>query len=139
MPENKTKPTKVSVEKFIATVKPDRRREDALVLLDLMRKATRLEPVMWGPTMIGFGEYHYVYDSGHEGDSFLIGFAPRKASLVLYVMPGLRKFDPLLARLGKFKVSAGACLYINKLADVDLAVLKKLIEGSFAEAKRRKK
>ena len=128
MSENKTKPTEVSVDEFIANVMPDRRREDALILNQLFKDVTGWQPRMWGPTMIGYGSYHYTYDSGREGDSLATGFSPRKANLVLYIMPGYQDFGHILDRLGKHKLGK-ACLYINKLADVDIDVVAEIIRA----------
>lgn len=128
MAENKTKPTAQSVNEFIAAVEPERRREDAKVLDALFREVTGYEPVMWGPTMIGYGRYHYRYESGREGDSLATGFSPRKGNLVLYIMPGYQDFEHILKDLGKHKLGK-ACLYINKLADVDQGKLAELIRA----------
>jgi len=128
MSENKTKPTEVSVDEFIANVMPDRRREDALILNQLFKDVTGWEPQMWGPTMIGYGSYHYIYDSGREGDALATGFSPRKANLVLYIMPGYQDFGHILDKLGKHKLGK-ACLYINKLADVDIDVVAEIIRA----------
>ena len=100
----------------------------------MMREITGLEPDMWGPSIIGFGDYHYKYESGREGEMFLTGFSPRKQSLSLYIMAGFDSYDDLLARLGKHRKGA-SCLYINKLADVDMAVLRELVRESFDHAK----
>ena len=137
MAEPKTKPTAVSVEKFVAAVKPEQRREECLEVIRMMKKATRAEPVMWGPSIVGFGKYHYEYASGHSGDSPIVGFSPRKTALTLYIMPGFDKYEALLAKLGKFKTGR-ACLYLAKLTDVDSRVLQKLIEASVADMKKRK-
>ena len=134
MAENKTRKTGASVEEFLASVENKRRREDGLTLLEMMREITGLEAEMWGPSIIGFGDYHYKYESGREGDMCLIGFSPRKQSLSLYVMAGSERFDDLLSRLGKHRRGA-SCLYINKLADVDMNVLHELIRESFEQAK----
>ena len=128
MSENKTKPTEVSVDEFIANVMPDRRREDALILNQLFKDVTGWQPQMWGPTMIGYGSYHYIYDSGREGDALATGFSPRKANLVLYIMPGYQDFGHILDKLGKHKLGK-ACLYINKLADVDIDVVAEIIRA----------
>ena len=133
MAENKTQKTGASVEEFLASVESRTRREDALRLLELMRAVTGLEPEMWGPSIVGFGDYHYRYESGREGDFFLIGFSPRKQSLSLYIMAGFDSYDRLLSRLGKHRKGA-ACLYINKLADVDTDVLRELVRQSFEHA-----
>jgi hypothetical protein len=132
MPEPKTKPTEVSVESFLNGVADDLRRADAWQMLEIMKEITGLTPRMRGPTMVGFGEYHYRYASGHEGDTFLTGFSPRKNALTLYFMAGLQeRFGEELRKLGKAKASKG-CLYIKKLADVDLAVLRKMIRANVA-------
>ncbi len=134
MAENKTQKTGASVEEFLNSVDNRRRREDGWALLEMMKDLTGLEPEMWGPSIIGFGDYHYRYESGREGDFFLTGFSPRKQSLSLYIMAGFDTYDDLLGRLGKHRKGA-ACLYVNKLADVDMDVLRELIEESFEHAK----
>lgn len=132
--ENKTQKTGASVEGFLESVQNARRREDGFAVLAMMREITGLEPEMWGPSIIGFGDYHYKYESGREGDFFLTGFSPRKQSLTLYIMDGLEGHGDLLEKLGKHRTGA-ACLYINKLADVDVDVLRDLIRISFESAK----
>lgn len=129
-----TTPNKASVTKFINAVENDTRRKDAKTLLALMKKVTGDKAVMWGPSIIGFGEYHYKYDSGREGDFMLVGFSPRKANTVLYVLGSLDKNDPLLKKLGKYKRGV-SCLYVNKLEDVDMSVLEKLIRKSYDATK----
>jgi hypothetical protein len=129
MAETKTKPTQVGVEDFIAAVEPAGRREDGAVLDALFRKVTGLTPEMWGPTIVGYGQYHYRYASGHEGDMCRAGFSPRKAKHSLYLLGCGGKdeqMEALLARLGKHSRGVG-CLYVNKLADIDLAVLEEMI------------
>jgi hypothetical protein len=126
---NKTKPHDADVQAFLDQVEPARRREDGQVLLEMMGEITGEPPKMWGPTIIGFGEYRYRYESGREGDWFLCGFSPRKASLSLYIMGGFEGHDDLMARLGKHKTGK-SCLYINKLDDVDLEVLRELVAAS---------
>lgn len=126
MAENKTQATAVSVDDFIAGVMPDRRREDATVLNKLFQDVTGWKPRMWGPSIIGYGEYHYTYDSGREGDFLATGFSPRKANLVMYIMPGYQNLGDMLDRLGKHKIGK-SCLYINKLADVDIDVVAEII------------
>jgi hypothetical protein len=128
--ELKTKPRVASVEAFIAQVGHPVRRADAGVLRSLMERVTGERATMWGPTIIGFGSYHYKYASGHEGDMCRVGFSPRAANLALYV-GGFPDYDDLLARLGKHK-RAKACLYVNKLADVDLAVMEAIVSGTYA-------
>ena len=124
--DNKTKPTKVSVREFVESVEHDTRRKDAKALLKIFKDVTGMTPQMWGPSLIGYGRYHYKYESGREGESMMTGFSPRKANLVLYIMPGYLDLEEKLSRLGKHKLGK-ACLYINKLADVDTDVLKEII------------
>ena len=126
MAENKTQATSQSAEEFIAAIEPEKRRDEARILVDVFRKATGWEPVMWGPTIIGFGQYHYKYESGREGDFLATGFSPRKAKLSIYVMPGDTDYSEILSRLGKHGMGK-SCLYINKLADIDLDVLGELV------------
>ena len=128
MSENKTRPTGEAVAEFIAQVDHPTRRADAHRLDEIFREVTGWEPQMWGPSIVGYGSYHYKYDSGREGDAIATGFSPRKANLVVYIMPGYANFDATLARLGKHKLGK-SCLYINKLADVDEAALKELIRA----------
>ncbi|MGQ0385088.1 MAG: DUF1801 domain-containing protein [Gammaproteobacteria bacterium] len=134
MAENKTKPRKASVEGFIAKIKDAERRKDCGTLVRMMKKATGEKPVMWA-TMVGFGNYHYKYESGHEGDCFLMGFAPRKPDLVLYIMDWKHESTAVLAKLGKHKLGR-SCLYIRRLADVDLKLLEKLIAASARKSRR---
>ena len=129
MSENKTKPTKQSPEKFLDTVADARRREDCREVLKMMQQITKEDPVMWGPSIIGFGNYHYKYDSGREGDFFITGFSPRKQNLTLYIMPGFQRYDGLLKKLGKY-TNSKSCLYIKKLEDIDRSVLEELIKQS---------
>ena len=128
--EAKTKATEVRPEDYIATLPDTRRREEAAVLDAMHRRVTGLEPKMWGPSMIGYGRYHYKYASGHEGEAMRGGFSPRKAALSLYLMGNYcdrqPEADALFARLGKHKTGA-SCLYVNKLADIDLEVLEQLV------------
>jgi len=123
---NKTVGTQASVDAFIDSVEHPIRRQDAQRLNQIFREVTGFEPVMWGPTIIGYGRYHYMYDSGREGDCQATGFSPRKSNLSIYIMPGYEDYSELLGRLGKYKMGK-SCLYINKLADVDEAVLRELI------------
>jgi Domain of unknown function (DU1801) len=131
---NKTRPTGVSPAAFIQAITHPQRRADALELVQTMRAITGTSPRMWGPTIIGFDQVHYVYPTGREGDIPLAGFSPRKQALVIYLGPGIDN-KALLAKLGKHKAGVG-CLYINKLDDVDRAVLKKLIDNSVREMRR---
>jgi hypothetical protein len=126
--ELKTKPTTASVSDFLASVDPDR-REDCLTIAKIMTKATGAKPRMWGPSIVGFGDHHYKYESGRELDWFLTGFSPRKNDLTLYIMPGFERYAELMAALGKHKTGK-SCLYIKRLADVDLTVLETLVESS---------
>jgi hypothetical protein len=126
MAENKTAPTAASAHAFVDAVEHPVRRADGQVLLDIFEELTGQPPVMWGPSIIGFGSYHYKYASGREGDAAAVGFSPRKGNLALYGLTYAPESAPLLERLGKHKTGA-ACLYVNKLADVDLAVLRELI------------
>ncbi|HBH91433.1 DUF1801 domain-containing protein [Ponticaulis sp.] len=134
--ENKTKATSVSPESFIQTVEHDVRRADAKVLLDLFADVTQLVPRMWGPSIIGYGRYHYKYESGREGEFMMTGFSPRKANQVIYIMPGYTDHSAILDRIGKYKIGK-SCLYINKLADIDLDVLRELITAGFEDMKSR--
>jgi len=136
MSEPKTKPTEVSAESPIAAITNEEQRNDARTLVALMRRVTRQEPMMWGPSIVGFGSYHYKYASGHEGDSALAGFAVRGSELVVYIAAGFEGRDGLLARLGKHKTGK-VCLYIRRLANVDLTVLETLVAQSVIETKRR--
>ncbi len=129
--ELKTKETKMSVMEFIETVENPKKREDAYKLLKIFEETTGFEAKMWGPSIIGFGSYHYRYESGHEGDAPLVGFSPRKAKISLYFATGDTEREKLLERFGKH-TSGKACVYINKLADVNEEVLKQLIEQSIA-------
>ena len=132
MAENKTQPTTQSVADFIGAVDHPVRRADAEALDAMFRRATGWQPRMWGPTIIGYGQYHYTYDSGREGDFLATGFSPRKANLSVYIMPGYTDFGGILARLGKHKIGK-SCLYINKLADVDMAVLEELVQAGLKD------
>lgn len=128
--ELKTKVNDASVVKFLEGVEPEQKRLESFELLDLFRKVTNEEPKMWGSNIIGFGSYHYKYASGQEGDWFKVGFSPRKAKFSLYIMSGFDSLQEVLDQLGKHKTSKG-CLYVNKLADIDISVLELLILESF--------
>lgn len=136
MAELKTKVTETSVDDFIEAVPDPVRRADAKAVAALMTRLSGETPAMWGPTIVGFGSYHYRYESGHEGDACRLGFSPRKAELVLYVLTGSPEQDAQLARLGKHKTGK-ACLYIKKLADVDMAVLEEIVRGALASMDAR--
>lgn len=126
MAELKTKQNEASVDNFLNAISDETRRQDCFTVLELMKKATKAEPKMWGDSIIGLGEYQYKYASGREGDWFQMGFSPRKQNLTLYLMSGLEAHRASLAKLGKHKTGKG-CLYINKLADIDVQVLKEMI------------
>ena len=131
MAETKTKPTEVSVDEFINTVENPKKREDAVALKQMMEEITGEKATMWGPSIVGFGKYHYQYASGHSGDAPIIGFSPRKAAISLYLLSCEQQQDePLLKTLGKFKKSV-ACIYANKLSDLDQSVLRELIRKSY--------
>ncbi len=134
--ENKTKPTQVAVVEFLAGVS-DKRREEALTLISMMEEISAQPAVMWGPSIIGFGKQSYQYDTGRQGEIGILGFSPRKASLTVYFNEGFETYGEELARLGKHKISV-SCLYINKLADVDLSVLKSMLEKSWKAATGQK-
>lgn len=130
MAENKTKPTAASVEEFIEAIENPRRRSDAWTALEIYKDVTGVSPVMWGPSIIGFGSIHYVYESGREGDMPAAGFSPRKANMTFYVGDSFKGAKALYAKLGKHKKSV-ACLYVNKLDDVDLDVLRQIIARQY--------
>lgn len=136
MPEAKTLPNDASVAAFLAAVDDPQRRADAQQLVRLMQQATGEPPVLWGSAIVGFGRYHYRYASGHVGDSCLVGFSPRKGDISLYLQDGFDERADLLARLGRHKLGK-VCLYLRRLADVDMAVLADLIGQSVAEMRRR--
>src|SRR5438132_13840756 len=136
MTENKTKETGASVDRYVGSIKDESRRKDCETLAKLMSRATNQPPKMWGTSIVGFGSYHYKYESGREGDSCLTGFSSRKGDISIYLTSDFPARDQLLARLGKHK-TAKACLYVGKLADVDLKILEKLVANSAAEVKRR--
>jgi len=124
--ENKTKVTDVDPRDFVTAVENKTRRADAEVLLDFFARVTGMTAKMWGPSLIGYGSYHYKYESGREGDMLMTGFSPRKANLVFYIMPGYQDLSDQLARLGKHKIGK-SCLYVNKLADIDMQVLEEIV------------
>lgn len=136
MAENKTQAHDGDVTAFLEAVEHPTRRADGLALDALFRTLTGWAPRMWGPTIVGYGSYHYRYESGREGDSLATGFSPRKGNLSLYIMPGYADFDDVLGRLGKYKMGK-ACLYINKLADVDIDVLAELIRAGLDDLNQK--
>ena len=129
MAELKTKLNDASVTDFLNKIEDKEKRADSFEILKLMKQVTKLEPKMWGSSIIGFGSYHYKYASGREGDWMLTGFSPRKQNLTIYIMSGFDRYDELLKKLGKHSIGKG-CLYIKRLSDVDKKVLKKLITQS---------
>lgn len=136
MADLKTKPRKVSVPAFLKSVEHETRRRDAKVIKEMMTRITGEKPKIWGDTIVGFGSYHYKYESGREGDWMLTGFSPRKSAMSLYIMPGYGEFDEIISRLGKHKTGK-ACLYINKLKDIDMAVLEELVTKSVAWMRKK--
>ena len=135
MAENKTKATEGSVESYLSAIKDEDRRKDCEALARLMAKATKQKPKMWGSSIVGFGSYHYKYESGREGDSCLTGFSSRKSDISVYLVASFPGQEALLSRLGKHKMGGG-CLHVRKLGDVDPKVLERLIVASVAERKR---
>ena len=135
MAENKTKPNTKSVPEFLEQIENPKRKADCLYIAAFMEKLTGSKPKMWGESIVGFGEYHYKYASGREGDWFITGFSPRKQNLTLYMMGYLEHYPDHLERLGKFKHGKG-CLYINRLEDIDLKVLEEMIRTSLKRLKK---
>ncbi len=129
MAENKTKPTGVSVEDFLDSVTPDVRREDGRALCGLMARVSGCPPVLWGPSIIGFGHYRYRTEAGREGDLMRVGFSPRKPASVLYIHSGSPRHAELMARLGKYSTGK-SCIYVKRLADLDLGVLEEMVRAS---------
>ena len=129
MAKNKTTETNRSVTEFVSKVENEVKRDDSFKLIEIFKSITGFEPKMWGPTIIGFGSYHYKYESGHEGDAPLAGFSPRKDSLVLYFATEYKNREVLLSQLGKHK-SSKACVYVKKLSDIDLKILETMIVNS---------
>ncbi|MEW6051768.1 MAG: DUF1801 domain-containing protein [Candidatus Zixiibacteriota bacterium] len=136
MAELKTKPTGRSVKEFLNRIDNDETRKDCQVLARLMKRITGAAPKMWGDSIVGFGDYHYTYGSGREGDWFLTGFSPRKQNLTLYLMFGLQTRPDLVKRIGKVKTGKG-CLYIKTLSEIDLAVLEELVRSSVVATKEK--
>jgi len=124
------------VTAFLNKIQDKQLRDDCFVILEMMQKVSNFEPVMWGSAIIGFGTYHYVYDSGREGDTVIIGFSPRKQNISIYLMSGLSSVEDELSKLGKYKTGKG-CLYIRSLSNVNVEVLKKVFAKAFKEAQRR--
>jgi hypothetical protein len=133
MAENKTKPTTIKPKDFIAALENDTRRKDAEALVKLYKKVTGWQPKMWGPTIIGFGSYDYTYDTGHSGSMCVVGFSPRTTKLVIYAAGTPAQ----VKKLGKATGGNGHCIYINKLADIDLAVLEDIVRGGVEAIKKK--
>lgn len=129
MAELKTQKNEADVEAYLQSVEHEKRRQDSFTVLELMKEVTGEDPKMWGSSIVGFGDYHYKYESGREGEWFLAGFAPRKNALTLYITAGFDEYGELMANLGKYKTGK-SCLYINKIEDVDLEVLRELVSKS---------
>jgi hypothetical protein len=135
MAENKTKPTRQSVSSFINSIDDKQKRGDSKAVMKMMEQVTTEKPKMWGSSIVGFGTYHYKYDSGREGDFMLTGFSPRKQALTLYIMPGFARYAALMKKLGKHKTGK-SCLYIKSLEDIDQSVLRELVKQSVAHTKK---
>lgn len=134
----KTKPTDSDIENFLAIVEPEKKREDSKKLKELFDSILKEKPMLWNNNMIGYGSYHYKSDrSKQEGDWPLTGFSPRKQYFAVYIMSGVNNYKELLGKLGKFKISSGSCIYINKLEDINLDVLKEIVIASVADMKKR--
>ena len=131
----KTKPTEIKVEDFLNAVDNEKKRQDSYTIIKIMKEITKQEPYMWGPSIIGFGTYHYKYDSGHEGDAPVAGFSPRKDAFSIYIMAGFTGYQELMDKLGKYKMGK-ACLYVKKLEDIDIEILKELIKKSVEYCKQ---
>ena len=135
MAELKTKQTEASVDEYLDTIDDPRRRADCAVISALMKKVTKCEPKMWGPSIVGFGSYHYRYETGHEGDACLAGFSFRKPEIVVYIAQGFESREKLLRELGKHRTGK-VCAYFRRLSDIDVVVLEKLVKASLAEMRR---
>ena len=133
---NKTQPTSTSVADFIASLDDERLQAECRQLVDLMQEVSGKEPMLWGPAIIGFGQYHYRYESGREGDFMRVGFSPRKQTLSIYIIPGFEPYQAILERLGKHKVGK-SCLYIKRLEDVDRSALRELVRQSWVAMEER--
>jgi len=136
MPENKTKATKSSVDVFLNKIKDTKLRDDCISIVDMMKSASKCDPVMWGSAIVGFGSYHYVHESGREGDTIIIGFAPRKQNIAIYLAGGVGSFESELAKLGQHETGKG-CLYIKSMSDVNPKVLEKIFAKSFKVGQQR--
>jgi hypothetical protein len=136
MAKNKTTETENSVVDFIASfVDDEKKKNDTFEIIKIIQKQTGFEPKMWGPSIIGFGSYHYKYESGHEGDAPIVGFSPRKGAISLYIYVSAEKREEFLSKFGKHKAAKG-CIYIKKLADIDVEILKEMISDSVKNVKK---
>lgn len=135
MAELKTKENDQSVDAFLNSIEDEKKREDCFTVLKIMKQITKKEPKMWGNSIVGFGNYHYKYETGREGDYFLTGFSPRKQNLTLYIMAGFSQYEELMQKLGKYKTGK-SCLYLKKLEDIDQKILKELIKCSVDSMKK---
>ncbi|MBO6792696.1 MAG: DUF1801 domain-containing protein [Balneolaceae bacterium] len=129
MADNKTVPTKLSVDEYINAIEHPQRKEDCKAIIELMKEISGREPVMWGHSIVGFGKYHYKYESGREGDMLATGFSNRKQAITLYIMGGFKRYEELLDRIGTYK-NGKSCFYIKRLSDIDIEVLSALISES---------
>jgi hypothetical protein len=136
MAELKTRQTDASVEEYLDTIEDPRRRADCAAISALMKKVTKCEPKMWGPSIVGFGSYHYRYKTGHEGDACLAGFSHRRPEIVVYIAHGFESREKLLQELGRHRTGK-YCVYIKRLSDIDVGVLEKLVKASVAEMRKR--
>ena len=136
MAELKTKQTEASVEEYLDTIEDPRRRADCAAISALMKRVTKFEPKMWGPSIVGFGSYHYRYKTGHEGDACLAGFSFRRPEIVVYIADGFESREKLLRELGKHRTTK-VCVYIKRFSDIDVVVLEKLVKASMAEMRKR--
>jgi hypothetical protein len=136
MAENKTKPTDARVDDYLAAIEDEARRSDCAAMVKMMSKITKQPPKMWGDSIVGFGSYHYKYESGREGDACLTGFSSRKGDISVYLLASGEEQEQLLVKLGKHKMGK-SCLYIRHLSDVDAGILARLVAGSVVEVKRR--
>ncbi|MCB1043840.1 MAG: DUF1801 domain-containing protein [Acidobacteria bacterium] len=136
MADLKTKVNTSNVADFLANVTPDQKKQDSLQICTMMQEITGCDAEMWGSSIVGFGRYKYVYESGRKGEWMLVGFSPRKQNITLYIMPGFSRYEDLLARLGKHSTGK-SCLYIKRLSDIDLDILKTLITDSVTAMKKK--
>jgi hypothetical protein len=137
MSEIKTKPIDLDIDKFLNNVEPDKKRADSIVLKKLFDSVVKEKPSLWNNNMIGYGSYHYKSDrSKQEGDWPLTGFSPRKQNIAIYIMSHVSNYKDLLSKLGKFKMSSGSCIYVNKIEDINLDVLKEIISTSVSDMKK---